>query len=257
MIDMNADMGESFGVYQLGNDLSLLKHITSANIACGYHAGDPTVMRKTVMAALDNEVAVGAHPGFPDLQGFGRRNMALTPEEVQDIILYQAGALNAFVRAAGARLQHIKPHGSLYNQAVQDEALAGAVAKAVARLGDDLILMGPSGSALEKAAAECSIPYAREVFADRAYDSRGQLAARSVEGALIRDETTCIQRMLSMLQGKPIPAIDGSMILLSGDTICLHGDHPESVAFARALRQAVINAGFTIAPLQRIIKSTS
>lgn len=251
MIDLNADIGESFGHYNLGNDQAILEFISSANVACGFHAGDPTVMNRTVEAALKHGVSIGAHPGYPDLQGFGRRAMSFSPEEVYDLILYQVGALHAFVKAAGSELQHVKPHGALYNEAVLSPLLSSAIARAVSSFQPDLILMGPSGSALEHAALQHSIPFAREVFADRAYDDKGHLVSRHFSGALIRDKTTCIQRMLDMLDKKPIQSINGNPLSLSGDTICLHGDHPEAVLFAKSLKKALIDRGHTVSPLNQ------
>ncbi len=251
MIDLNADIGESFGHYNLGNDQAILEFISSANVACGFHAGDPTVMNRTVNEALKHGVSIGAHPGYPDLQGFGRRTMSFSPEEVYDLILYQVGALHAFVKAAGSKLQHVKPHGALYNEAVKSPLLSSAIARAVSRFQPDLMLMGPSGSALEKAALQHSIPFAREVFADRAYDDKGHLVSRHDSRALIRDKTTCIQRMLDMLDQKPVQSINGNPLSLSGDTICLHGDHPEAVLFAKSLKKALVDKGHTVSPLNQ------
>jgi len=251
MIDLNADIGESFGHYNLGNDRAILEFISSANIACGFHAGDPTVMNRTVDLALKHGVSIGAHPGYPDLQGFGRRAMSFSPEEVYDMILYQVGALHAFVKAAGSKLQHVKPHGSLYNEAVKSHLLSSAIARAVSSFQPDLILMGPSGSALEQAALLHSIPFAREVFADRAYDDNGHLVSRHVKGALIHNKNICIQRMLDMLEKKPVQSINGNPLLLSGDTICLHGDHSEAVLFAKSLKIALTDKGYTVSPLKQ------
>ena len=249
MIDLNADLGESFGIYTIGNDASLMSYISSASIACGFHAGDPMVMRHTVNEALKKGVAVGAHPGYPDLQGFGRRSMTYTPDEVYAQTIYQAGALNAFVKAAGAQLQHIKPHGALYNEAAKDMRLALAIARAAADISPDLILVGPAGSALQKAAVLNSIPFAGEVFADRAYEDDGSLVSRSKEGALIKDPSECVNRMLRMLNHEPVTSINGQPLHLAGNTICLHGDHAEAVAFAALLKESLINAGIAITAL--------
>ena len=251
MIDLNADLGEGFGQYTIGNDESILKHITSANIACGFHAGDPSVMHKTVEMALQSGVSIGAHPGYPDLQGFGRRALACSPEEVYDLMLYQIGALNGFVKALGGTLQHVKPHGALYNEAVKSPVLSSAIAQALSHFQSDLILMGPADSALEQAANSHSIPFAREVFADRAYDDDGHLVNRHLDGALIHEKTLCIQRMLDMLEQKPIQSINGHPVMLSGDTICLHGDHPEAVLFAKSLRETLVGHGHTVSSLGR------
>lgn len=249
MIDLNADLGESFGQYTIGNDESILKHITSANIACGFHAGDPSVMHKTVEMALEHGVSIGAHPGYPDLQGFGRRTLACSAEEVYDLMLYQIGALHAFLKASGGKLQHVKPHGALYNEAVKSPILSSAIARAVSRFQSDLILMGPAGSALEQAANSHSIPFAREVFADRAYDDEGHLVSRHLEGALIHEKTVCIQRMLDMLENKPVQSLNGLPLMLSGDTICLHGDHPEAVLFAKSLKESLVGHGHNVSSL--------
>ncbi|MDW7671314.1 MAG: 5-oxoprolinase subunit PxpA [Bacillota bacterium] len=253
MIDLNADVGESFGIYEIGNDFQLLAYVSSANIACGFHAGDPNVMTRTVKASLENGVAIGAHPGYPDLQGFGRRSMNFSPEELYNMILYQSGALQAIVKAYGGKLQHVKPHGALYNEAVVHLQKATAIAQATMALGADVILMGPAGSALQKAAESCEIPFAREVFADRAYEDNGQLVSRSKAGALIHDEAVCIRRMVDMLEKKPILSINGTPLTLSGDTICLHGDHPESVSFAAALNKSIQAAGHSIESLSQWI----
>ena len=249
VIDLNADLGESFGIYRMGNDTSLMSHISSASIACGFHAGDPMVMHHTVNEALKRGVAVGAHPGYPDLQGFGRRSMAYSPDEIYAQIIYQAGALNAFITASGGRLQHIKPHGAMYNEAVRDMHLARAIARAAADISPDLILVGPTGSALQKAAVLIGIPFAGEVFADRAYEDDGSLVNRSKAGALIKDPDECVDRMLRMLNHKTVTSINGHPLHLTGNTICLHGDHAEAVAFAALLREALVNAGITIIPL--------
>lgn len=249
MIDLNADLGESFGQYTIGNDESILKYATSANIACGFHAGDPSVMHKTVEMALHHGVSIGAHPGYPDLQGFGRRAMAFSPEEVYDLMLYQIGALNAFVTASGSCLQHVKPHGALYNEAATSPTLSSAIARSISHFQSDLILMGPAGSALEQAANYYSIPFAREVFADRAYDDVGHLVSRHLDGALIHDKNLCIQRMLDMLEQKPVQSINGHPLILKGDTICLHGDHPEAVLFAKSLKESLVDHGHNVTPL--------
>jgi 5-oxoprolinase (ATP-hydrolysing) subunit A len=250
MIDLNADLGESFGNYRMGNDAAMMPHISSANIACGFHAGDPMVMRRTVKTALEHGVAVGAHPGLPDLQGFGRRKISFLPDEIYAMVLYQAGALQAFVKSEGSRLQHIKPHGALYHEAAHHQSLAEAVVHAAAAIGPDIILIGPSGSALEAAASNCSVPFASEIFADRAYEDDGTLVDRSREGAVIHDSETSVSRILSMLAGEPVLSINGHPLRLSGNTICLHGDHAGAVMFAARLNESIVNAGFSIASLK-------
>ena len=256
MIDLNADLGESFGAYVMGNDAGIMPYITSANIACGFHAGDPLVMQQTVELALKHQVAVGAHPGYPDLQGFGRRQMVFSPDEVLAMVLYQAGALMAFLRACVGKLQHLKPHGALYNEAAVNQPLAMAVAKATMQLGSDVILLGPPDSELSRAAESCQIPYAREVFADRAYEDDGRLVDRRLTGAVIHEPDVCLHRMISMIKGKPITSIHGNPLYLQGETICLHGDHPQALAFATALKKAIQESQVPLVPLSKMALSS-
>lgn len=246
-VDLNADMGESFGAWTLGLDAQLLPCISSANIACGWHAGDPGVMKSTIAAALAAGVALGAHPGYPDLAGFGRRSMALTPEEAYSAILYQVGALRAFAEAAGGRLSHVKPHGALYNDAAVNPALAVSIAKAVQALGG-VYLVGLPDCELSRAAAGIGLPYAREFFADRAYDDNGRLVPRSKPGAVIHDRALAVSRTLAAIRTGTVPSITGKAIPACFDTICLHGDNPEAVDFARALRAALEAGGIAVTP---------
>lgn len=249
-IDLNADMGESFGAWTMGLDTQLLPAISSANIACGWHAGDPCVMQATVTAALAAGVAIGAHPGYPDLAGFGRRSMAISPDEAYSAILYQAGALKAFAEAAGDRLSHVKPHGALYNDAAVNPALAMSIAKAVKALGGGVYLVGLPDCELSRAASELGLPYAREFFADRAYDESGRLVPRSKPGAVIHDQSLAVSRTLAAIHTRTVTAITGKAIPACFDTICLHGDNPEAVSFARALRAALEASGIAVTPFK-------
>jgi 5-oxoprolinase (ATP-hydrolysing) subunit A len=246
-VDLNADMGESYGRWTLGDDAALMGFLTSANIACGFHGGDPHVIRSTVALAVEHGVGVGAHVSFPDLIGFGRRRLAATAEEVQDYVVYQAGAIRAFVEAAGGRLQHVKPHGALYNMAVRDAPLADAVARAAFAIDPSLTLFAPSDSALAQASGRVGLRVTNEVFADRNYMPDGTLVHRSRPDALLHDPEAAVERVLRMLQENRVRAIDGSDVAIKAETICIHGDNPESVAFARELRAKLLGAGIAIA----------
>lgn len=250
-LDLNADLGESFGPYQLGDDRHVLEWVTSANVACGFHAGDPHVMRRTINQAVSLGVALGAHPGFADLQGFGRRLLPLTAEEVYDITVYQVGAAGGFARAAGAALRHVKPHGALYNHAARDPAYALAVARAVRDVDRDLLLFAPFGSELYAAGQACDLDVAAEGFADRSYESDGSLTPRTVAGALITDEQAIIARALRMVKEGALSARTGETVACRVDTVCLHGDGTRVAAVARALRMAFEQAGIGIAPPHR------
>ena len=248
-IDLNSDLGESFGRWSLGDDARVLRNITSANVACGYHAGDPGVMRATVRAARDGGVAVGAHPGFPDLVGFGRRNMAATPGEVEDFILYQVGALAAIAAAEGVRLQHVKAHGALYHMAIRDRLLADAIARAVASLDRSLILFGLPGSELLRAGEASGLRVAREGFADRAYEPDGSLTPRSTAGAVIHDADEVVHRAVRMALEGVVKAADGREIPMHVDTICTHGDTPGSHELTRRIREGLAGAGLIVRAL--------
>ena len=251
-VDLNADIGESFGVYVSGNDERLLSSITSGSIACGYHAGDPSVMRRTVRLAARAGVAVGAHPGFPDLVGFGRREMKADPQEIADFILYQVGALSAIARAEGVRLQHVKPHGALYHMAVRQKDVAEAIAAAVAALDDSLVMVGPPGSALLLAAERYGLRVAAEGFADREYESDGSLAPRHTTGAVLHEPARAADRAVAMVRDAKVVARDGSALHLHVDTICVHGDTPGTADIAAAVRAALTQAGIVVAPLGSI-----
>ena len=248
-IDLNSDLGESFGPWPMGQDSALMDSISSANIACGFHAGDPGTMRATLALARDKGVAVGAHPGFPDLVGFGRREMKASPAEVEDFVLYQVCALAGMAAAQGMRLQHVKPHGALYNMACKDRALADAIAKAVASLDRALILFGLPNSELLRAGQAAGLSVAAEVFADRAYDPDGSLTSRSKPGSVIHDTRQVVERAIVMVRDKRVVAIDGSTIALQADTICLHGDTPGDAEHARAVRRGLESAGIQIRSL--------
>jgi len=249
-IDLNADMGEGFGVYPLGRDAELLAVVTSANVACGFHAGDPSVMDRTVALAVQARVAVGAHPGFPDLRGFGRRRVDADPAEVERDVLYQVGALQAFARAHGTRVAHVKPHGALYNQAAEDERLAHAVARGVARAGRDLVLVGLASTAVMRAAAEAEgLRFAAEAFADRRYEANGTLQSRQVAGSVLTDPAAAAAQAVRIARDGTVEAVDGTEVRLRADTLCLHGDNPEAVANARAVRQALERAGIEVRAL--------
>ena len=248
-VDLNADVGESYGAYVLGQDPAIMPYVTSVNVACGFHAGDPAVMRETVTLAHHHGVAVGAHPGLPDLAGFGRREMRLSPREVEDLVVYQIGALAGVTAAQGIRLQHVKPHGALYNMAARDGALADAIARAVAAVDRSLVLVGLAGSALLEAGARAGLRLASEVFADRGYRADGTLVPRDVHGAVLHDEDVIAARVVAMVQHRVVTADDGSVVPLEVDTICLHGDSPGAAAVAKAVRSALDAAGLAVKPM--------
>jgi UPF0271 protein len=250
VIDLNADVGESFGAYQLGNDEALLRHVTSANVACGLHAGDPGVIRRTVKLAVAAGVAVGAHPGFPDLQGFGRRELNMGTQEIEDVVLYQVAALAGIAAAEGARLRHVKPHGALYNMAAKDERLAQAVASGVVSFDRSLVMVGLPGSALLSAAASRGLRVASEAFADRAYRSDGSLVPRHVPGAIIHDPEAVVARVIRIATAREVVTIDGSTLTLKADTICVHGDTPQAASISSLLRKKLSDAGVTVEALR-------
>ena len=255
-IDLNSDVGESFGKYTLGCDQDVLKNITSANVACGFHASDPLVMEKTVLLAKENGVGVGAHPGFPDRRGFGRRPMDCTTEEVRGDVLYQIGALAAIAKAAGMTLQHVKPHGALYNTAAKSETIARGVCQAMAAYDPDLVLVllaGPGGDMIRGMAQDHGLKVAREVFADRAYTPEGSLQPRGTEGAVLTDPEAVAQRCLRMARDKEVVANDGSIIRLEADTICVHGDTPTAVQLVASIKETLLKNGVELKPLGSLI----
>ncbi len=245
-IDLNADLGEGFGVYSYGADAELIPLVSSANIACGRHGGDPSVIRRAAALAAKNGTVIGAHPGYPDLTGFGRRQMALSPTELTDELLYQLGALDGVCRAEGTRIRYVKPHGALYNAAAKDEKLALAVCGAVRLYDPALMLLCPAGSAMAKAAEEGGIACAREFFADRAYMEDGSLTPRSMPNAVIADENAVLERVLKAVREGKVLSMDGGEIAIRFDSICLHGDNPSAVRLARAIRAALTTSGVTI-----------
>lgn len=246
-IDLNADLGESFGAWRMGDDDALLALVSSANIACGFHAGDPVIMQRTVALAAQRGVAIGAHIALPDLQGFGRREMRVSVNEAHALTLYQLGALAAFTRIAHAPLVHVKPHGALYNMAARDAALAAAIAAAVRAFDPGLRLVGLAGSALIEAGRAAGLAVSAEAFADRGYRADGSLQARGEPGALIDDTEAACDQALGIVCDGTVTAVDGSRVTLHADTLCLHGDGPHAVAFARGLRERLDAAGVRIA----------
>ena len=250
-IDFNCDMGESFGMYKMGYDEEVIKYITSANIACGFHAGDPGWMRWTVKLAEDRGVGVGAHPSFPDLAGFGRRNMTASPDEVRNDVIYQMGALQAFTKAG--KLQHVKPHGAMYNMAVDDEDLARAICEAVIEVDSDVALLALAGSRWIDVAQDMGLRVGREVFADRALNPDGTLVSRSKEGSVIHDTGEVVERSLRMVTEGKATAITGDLIELDADSLCLHGDTPGAVEMAKGLRSALESEGVDIIPLGELV----
>lgn len=251
-IDVNSDVGESFGAWTMGSDEALMPYITSASIACGWHGGDPQVMRRTVRLARTHGVRVGAHPGYPDLLGFGRRPMQLSPAEARDYLLYQIGALYAFAKAEGLRLQHVKPHGALYHVAANDRLLSQGIAEAIAEVDSALILVGPPGSALLSAGRAVGLRMAEEGFGDRAYNEDGSLVSRSAPGAILTDADVVADQVLLMVEGK-VRAITGRMIPIAVDTVCLHGDTPGAPAIAKRLQERLALAGITTMPLEELL----
>jgi 5-oxoprolinase (ATP-hydrolysing) subunit A len=245
-LDLNCDMGEGFGPWPMGDDAGVLPFVTSANIACGFHAGDPATMRRTVQQALEHRVAIGAHPGLPDLQGFGRRPMAITPQEAYDIMVVQVGALAAVAATQRARLSHVKPHGALYNMAAKDAALATALVQAVRDVDPALVFVGLAGSEMLAAARALGVPAASEVFADRTYQADGTLTPRTKPGAMITDAELSVKQVLQMVREGTVTAQDGTVVPVRADTLCIHGDQPGAVAFAQRLRAALAEAGVAV-----------
>lgn len=246
-VDLNSDLGESYGAYRLGCDEEVISVVTSVNIACGWHAGDAETMARTVELAAKAGVAIGAHPGYPDLLGFGRRNMAVSPRELKAYVQYQVGALAAFCKAKGVSMHHVKPHGAMYNQAAQDLQLALAICEGIAEVDDHLILMGLAGSELIQAADQVGLRRCCEVFADRAYEEDGSLVSRKKPGAVIKDPQESARRVIRMVKEGKVTAVSGRDISITADSICVHGDNPEAVATVRALRAALEREGIQTA----------
>jgi UPF0271 protein len=249
-VDINCDLGESFGRYRMGDDAVLMEYISSANVACGFHAGDFMSMRRTVLLCLEAGVSIGAHPSYPDLQGFGRRKIEFTPEEIYSMVVYQIGALKSITEAEGGELRHVKPHGAMYNCAAENRETAIAIAEAVRKAGDDLILLCLPGSAMEEAAVTCRVRYALEAFADRQYRSDGKLVNRSAEDSVIRNAGVCASRAVEMVTEKRIIASDGKYLSINPDSICVHGDTAGAVEILIAVRSALQCKGVLIGPFK-------
>lgn len=245
-IDLNSDLGESFGAYKIGNDEKIIPLITSANIACGYHAGDPLVMDKTLSLCKENGTSIGAHPGFPDLMGFGRRQLNASPKEVEAYVTYQIGALDAFCRKYGLKMNHVKPHGALYNMAVKNKDYAIAIVNAVKSFDSSIKLLAPFGSQMIVQAEKQGLDFACEIFADRAYESDGSLVARTKEGAMITDENEAVERVLTMITDGRVKAINGEIISIKADSVCVHGDGAKALAFVEKLRNAFAENGISV-----------
>jgi UPF0271 protein len=251
-IDLNCDMGESFGAYTIGMDQAVMKFITSANIACGWHAGDPLVMGRTVQMAAENKVGIGAHPGYPDLAGFGRRNMDCSADEVRHYVVYQIGALQAFCRVQGVNLRHVKPHGALYLTAVGNEMVARAVAEAIVSVDPDLMyvaLAGAKGELMTRIGREVGLKVVYEAFPDRAYTPEGTLVSRRLPGAVIHDPAEVSERALRMAKENQIIAVDGTILSIEAQTLCVHGDTPTAVKLVESIRQVLEDDGVTVAPM--------
>lgn len=238
-VDLNCDLGESFGQYKLGEQEEILNYITSANVACGFHAGDPTVMRETVKMAIAKGVKIGAHPGLPDLNGFGRRPMQITPQEGYDMVVYQIGALQGFLSTFGEKMQHVKPHGALYNMAAKDQALSEAIAQAVYDVSPELVLFGLAGSELTMAGEKLGLQTAHEVFSDRTYQADGSLTSRTQSDALVTDEEQSVNQVVTMVKEGYIKSQQQTKVLLRADTVCIHGDGIHALAFAKYIRNTL------------------
>ncbi len=245
-VDLNCDMGESFGAWTMGSDAELMDYVSSINIACGYHAGDASVIRKTIETAIAKNVAVGAHPSFPDLQGFGRREMKMSPEEVFDIVLYQVAALKGMCEAFGGKIHHVKPHGALYNQAARDKNLAEAIAKAVKAIDENLVFYGLANSFLISEAEKIGLKTASEVFADRTYQADGTLTPRAQPNALIESVDKSCEQVLEMITAQKVTATNGEKISIKADTVCIHGDGAHALEFARAINHKLDEKGVRI-----------
>lgn len=245
-VDLNCDMGESFGNYKLGADEEILQYVTSANIACGFHAGDPQVMRTTVKLAMEKGVAIGAHPGLPDLIGFGRRNIDISPQEAYDMVVYQIGALYGFVKAEGGKLAHVKPHGALYNMAARSKELSDAIAEAVYKVDGSLVLFGLSGGELIDAGERIGLRTASEVFADRTYQQDGSLTPRRQPDALIRDVQEAADQVIRMVKEEKVRSRQGSEVRIKADTVCIHGDGPHALDFSHQIRRLLAAAGIDV-----------
>ncbi|GAA0329161.1 5-oxoprolinase subunit PpxA [Bacillus carboniphilus] len=240
MIDINCDLGESYGVYKLGQDSFMMPEVTSVNIACGFHAGDPQIISETIEMAIHHNLRIGAHPGFPDLQGFGRRNMVMTPNEIYNMVLYQIGAFSAFLKVHDYPLHHVKPHGALYNMAAVNEEYAAPIVRAIADFDSSIKLYALSGSILATVAERAGLPVFHEVFADRTYQNDGTLTPRSCKNALIKDDQQAIQQVVNLVESGKVLSVDGKWIPLKADTVCIHGDGEHALMFAQKLRKQLV-----------------
>ncbi len=252
-IDLNCDLGESFGNYKIGMDEEVIPLISSANVACGYHASDPIVMQKTIAMTKKFGTAVGAHPGFPDLMGFGRRNLSVSPAEAKAYTLYQLGALDAFCRTQGVKLQHVKPHGALYNMAAKDYELARGICEAIYEFDKDLIVLALSGGQLVRAGQDIGLRTALEFFSDRAYEEDGTLVNRRKEGAVITDENEALARVVRMIKENKLTAITGKDISIKADSVCVHGDGVKALEFVKKIREKLTDEQIAIKPLAEIV----
>ncbi|MFC7062024.1 LamB/YcsF family protein [Halobacillus seohaensis] len=252
-VDINCDMGESFGAYVIGRDEEILDYVTSANIACGFHAGDPATMRTTVKLAIEKGVGIGVHPGLQDLVGFGRRNMNISPKEAYELVVYQIGSLSAFVKAEGGQLQHVKPHGALFNMAAKDAALSEAIAEAVYNVDPELILFGLSGSELVKAGEKIGLKTANEVFSDRTYQNDGSLTSRLESNALITDSNEAIQQVVRMVKENQVNTVQGQDISIQANTICIHGDGIHALDFAKNISSTLAESGIQVKKIKDIL----
>ncbi|PLR98453.1 LamB/YcsF family protein [Bacillus sp. T33-2] len=252
-VDINCDMGESFGTYTLGRDAEILDYVTSANIACGFHAGDPATMRKTVKLALEKNVGIGAHPGLQDLVGFGRREMQISPQDAYDIVVYQIGALSAFVKAEGGKVQHVKPHGALFNMAAKSAPLAESIAEAVYKVDPQLVFFGLSGSELVKAGKKLGLRSVNEVFSDRTYQQDGSLTPRKHPDALIKDHEVAVSQVIRMVKDGKVTSLQGEDVEIKADTVCIHGDGESALDFAKYINSALKESGITVAKISSFI----
>lgn len=252
-VDLNSDLGEAFSIYKMGLDEEILKYISSANVACGFHASDPMVMDKTISLAKTNNVKIGAHPSFPDLLGFGRREMKISFDEAKNYTLYQLGALSAFAKAHNTKISHLKAHGAFYNMAAKDENLALALCEAIASFDENIILLGLSSSLMCECAKKKGLRYANEVFADRAYNEDGTLVSRSIKGSVIDDEQEAIKRVINMVKNGKVSTINGKEIDIKVDSICVHGDNAKALDFVKNISLELKNAGIKISSLEELV----
>lgn len=252
-VDLNSDIGESFGLYKIGLDEEVIKHITSSNIACGWHAGDPITMEKTISICKKNRVNIGAHPGFLDLMGFGRRNMIVTSEELKSYVKYQLGAITAIAKSHGEKIQHLKPHGAMYNMAAKNKELAMAIAKSIYEVDKNIILVGLANSELINAGEQIGLKVANEVFADRAYNIDGTLVSRKLEGSIIHDTDLAVNRVIRMIKEGKVTAMNGEDIEIKAQTICVHGDNPKAIEFVKKIKFNLVREGIDVTSMSNFI----